>query len=185
MVKVSRAFELALEIVAVVLLVALLAIVVAGVVFRILGNSLGWYDEVASVVLAWLTYFGAALAAQKRAHLGFAELVLKLRPSLRVTLFALSEIIVLAFFAVVALYGWKVLDAVGFDTLASLPWVSQRIVQAIIPIGGVLFLWAQILSMPSALAQVRAGIDPEKLARDEAIHHAHATKTAAAESQET
>ena len=25
------------------------------------GNSLGWYDEVAAVMLAWVTYYGAAL----------------------------------------------------------------------------------------------------------------------------
>ena len=43
-------------------------VVVLGVVFRWDGEALSWYDEVASVQLAWLTYYGASLAALKRAH---------------------------------------------------------------------------------------------------------------------
>ena len=46
-----------------------------GVVFRTLGASLVWYDEVASVLLAWLTFYGSALASVKRAHIGCPELV--------------------------------------------------------------------------------------------------------------
>ena len=38
-------------------------IVVVAVVYRKIGHSLVWYDEGASIVLAWLTYYGAALAA--------------------------------------------------------------------------------------------------------------------------
>jgi TRAP-type C4-dicarboxylate transport system permease small subunit len=181
MAMLRRGFELALEIISAVLLAVLLAIVVAGVVSRTLGNSFGWYDEVASVVLAWFTYFGAALAAQKRAHLGSPELVLKLPPALRLALFALAEAVVLAFFGVVTVYGWRVLDAVAFDTLTSLPWVPQAVVQAIIPIGGALFLCAELLSLPSALAEVRAGVNPEERAREEAIEHAQASRPAAVE----
>ena len=46
-----------------VLMTVLATIVVLGVVFRKTGAALVWYDEVASILLAWLTYYGAALAA--------------------------------------------------------------------------------------------------------------------------
>src|SRR5579864_9757212 len=49
--------------------------VTLGVVFRAIGQSLIWYDEIASVLLAWLTFYGAALASVKRAHIGCPELV--------------------------------------------------------------------------------------------------------------
>ena len=45
------------------LMVSLALVVIVGVVFRKSGASLVWYDEVASILLAWLTYYGAALAA--------------------------------------------------------------------------------------------------------------------------
>ena len=72
----SRAATAALlEWVVIALMVALAVEVTLGVVFRALGRSLVWYDEVASVLLAWLTFYGAALASVKRAHIGCPELV--------------------------------------------------------------------------------------------------------------
>ena len=56
-------------------MVALAVIVVVGVGFRKAGASLVWYDEVASIMLAWLTYYGAALAALSRSHIGMPTLV--------------------------------------------------------------------------------------------------------------
>ena len=56
-------YALALEWVVMFLMVALALEVVAGVVFRAVGHSLVWYDEVASVLLAWLTFYGSALAS--------------------------------------------------------------------------------------------------------------------------
>ena len=58
-----------LEWVVIVLMVALAVEVTAGVVFRYVGRSLVWYDEVASVLLAWLTFYGVgARVGQARAH---------------------------------------------------------------------------------------------------------------------
>ena len=45
------------------LMIVLTGIVVVAVVYRKLGASLSWYDEIASILLAWITYYGAALAA--------------------------------------------------------------------------------------------------------------------------
>ena len=50
-------------------MIALAVEVTVGVVFRYSGHSLVWYDEVASMLLAWLTFYGSALAvAEARAH---------------------------------------------------------------------------------------------------------------------
>ena len=62
-------------------MVALAVEVTMGVAFRYTGNALVWYDEVASILLAWVTYYGAALAALKRAHIGVPELVHMLPPA--------------------------------------------------------------------------------------------------------
>ena len=88
---------------------ALAIVVVLGVGFRKFGAALVWYDEVASVLLAWLTYYGAALAALKRAHIGFPNLVQGLRDTWRVPIVVVGEAIVIAFFLVAAWGGWRVL----------------------------------------------------------------------------
>ena len=56
--------------------------VLLGVACRKLEIPLVWYDEGASIMLAWLTYYGAALAALKRAHIGFPGLVNAMPPQL-------------------------------------------------------------------------------------------------------
>ena len=61
-----------------VLLASLAVVVVVGVGFRKAGAALVWYDEVASILLAWLTYYGAALAALRRAHIGVPTLAKRL-----------------------------------------------------------------------------------------------------------
>jgi TRAP-type C4-dicarboxylate transport system permease small subunit len=72
-----------LEYLVLALMAALALVVVVGVVFRLMGASLVWYDEVASILLVWLTYYGASLAALERSHIGFPNLVRTLNPSIR------------------------------------------------------------------------------------------------------
>ena len=64
-----------LEAIVMLLMISLAVVVVLAVIYRKAGTSLVWYDEVVSIMLAWLTYYAAALAALKRAHLGFSGLI--------------------------------------------------------------------------------------------------------------
>jgi TRAP-type C4-dicarboxylate transport system permease small subunit len=122
-------------------------VVILGVSFRYLGNSLVWYDELASILLAWLTYFGAALAALHRGHIGFAGLMKALPPALRLTLYVLGEILVIGFFAVTFWYGYVVLGVMDDEYLISMPFVPTVLVQGIIPLGAALFIIAELLSI--------------------------------------
>ena len=79
--RVRSAYGTFLETIVIVLMVALAVEVTIGVVFRYVGYALVWYDEVATILLAWVTYYGSALAALKRAHLGVPELVRMLPPA--------------------------------------------------------------------------------------------------------
>ena len=79
------AFDRALPTAFVIFLLGSLAVLVlVGVALRKLGIPFVWYDEGASIMLAWLTYYGAALAALKRAHIGFPGLVNAMPPRWRV-----------------------------------------------------------------------------------------------------
>ena len=131
---------------------ALAGVVVVGVVFRKAGSSLIWYDEVASILLAWLTYYGAALAALHRAHIGMPTLVERLPDRVRTSVVLVGEACTLAFFGVLAWAGLRVLAVLGGTTLVSLPSVPMSVAQSVIPIGAVLFIIAQILTVPDALA---------------------------------
>lgn len=146
--RVSRVLERLLEIVVVVLMVALTLVVIVAVIYRKAGASLSWYDEIASIMLAWLTYYGACLAALKRAHIGFDGLVRALPYGPRLVVVAFGEAVVIAFFAVLSWTGWEVLRVLEGDTLVSLPEVSVQLTQSVIPIGGMLFIICQLASIP-------------------------------------
>src|SRR5687767_12457021 len=103
---VRRGYEKFLEAIIIVLMVALAIEVTTGVIFRYVGYSLVWYDEVATILLAWVTYYGAALAALKRAHLGVPELVRLLPPAPRVAVAIFAETCVFAFFLLLAWVGY-------------------------------------------------------------------------------
>jgi TRAP-type C4-dicarboxylate transport system permease small subunit len=140
---------------------ALAVVVVGGVVFRKAGASLVWYDEVASILLAWLTYYGAAYAALYRSHIGMPTLVARLQGGVRATVILVAEACTLAFFAVLAWSGGRVLTVLGGNTLASLPWMPMSVAQSVIPIGAVLFIVAQLLSLPDVLRGTREGPDDD------------------------
>ncbi len=142
---------------------ALAVIVLLGVGFRKFGAALVWYDEVAAILLAWLTYYGAALAALRRAHIGVPTVFRTLSGVPRLIMFWTAEALVIGFFLIVAWAGWQVLLVIGGDSLISLPWVPARLAQSVIPIGALLFIAAEVASIPEALREEDTG-DSERAA---------------------
>jgi TRAP-type C4-dicarboxylate transport system permease small subunit len=137
-----------------VLLVVLAVEVLAGIAFRAAGHPLAWYDEVASVLLAWVTYYGSALAALKRAHIGFPGLANALPRGGRTVALIVREIAVIGFFVLLAIFGVHVLQLLGGETLVTVD-VPVRVTQSVIPIGAVLFIIAELLNLPGQIAWAR------------------------------
>ena len=147
------AFKKVMEYIVIALMILMSLLVIVAVVYRKMGMSLSWYDEVASVMLAWLTYYASALAALTRGHIGFNGLLNALKPSLRVPVLLLGEALVIGFFILLAWVGWQVLIILEGDSLISLTWVPTRLTQSVIPIGAVLFVIGQLLSFPDMWRQ--------------------------------
>lgn len=140
------------------LMVVLTAVVVVAVIFRKFDASLSWYDEVASILLSWVTYYGAALAALNRKHIGFDTLLLAIPMPLRMWVAAISEILVIGFFVLLAWAGWEVLKVLEGDSLVSLTWVPVQFTQSVIPIGACLFVICELISLPAYWRAVADGI---------------------------
>jgi len=153
--KLRSAFERLLEAVVIVLMVALSAEVTLGIVYRTLGQSLVWYDEVAAILLAWLTFYGSALAALKRAHIGFPGFVNSLEPVWRLPAVLFAELCVIGFFLLLGWMGYSILEVLATDNLVSLPSIPVSWTQSVIPIGAALFVIAELLILPETLAAAR------------------------------
>jgi len=153
--RLRLAFERFLEVVVIILMVALSAEVTIGIVYRTVGASLVWYDEIAVVLLAWLTFYGSALAALKRAHIGFPGLVRSFPPLWRVCAVIFAELCVFAFFILLGWVGYSILEVLQTDHLVSLPTISVAWTQSVIPISAALCIVAEALSLPAVLAAAR------------------------------
>ena len=145
--KFKQSYDACLQYIMFVMMIALAVTVVVGVVYRWSGNALVWYDEVASVQLAWLTYYGSAYAALKGAHIGVPSIIKSFPIPIRKVFFVLSKIVIYSFFALMTYYGLIVMKLIHGETLTTLEWVPQSLVQSVIPIGSFLFMLSETLRL--------------------------------------
>jgi C4-dicarboxylate transporter, DctQ subunit len=167
--RMNRALSKVLEWMTIGLMILLTVVVTAAVLARLMGQSFSWYDEVAAIMLAWITYYGSALAALHRRHIGFDTVLLNMPRSLRIPTVLLGEAIVLVFFFLMARAGLQVLDVLAGDTLISLTWVPIQFTQSVIPIGAILFMICQLLSLPAYLRLTSEGISLEHAEIEEEV----------------
>lgn len=132
------------------LLVAMTALVVVGVFFRYaLGAALSFYDEFASYLLVWVTFYGAVIASHRGKHIGFETLVELLPPGARHVVEIIAELFVFGFQLVLFYYGWMLVQSMEFDTAISLPFISMAWVYSVLPITGGLMLLISAISIVS------------------------------------
>ncbi|MGJ8569615.1 MAG: TRAP transporter small permease [Hoeflea sp.] len=158
-----------LEWITITLMVLLTVVVTIAVLARLAGQSFSWYDEVAAIMLAWITYYGSALAALHRRHIGFDTVLLKLPHRFRLAALLAGETVVLLFFILMARAGFQVLEVLQGDNLISLTWVPVQFTQSVIPIGALLFILCQILSLPNYWRLTMAGISLEHAEIEEEV----------------
>ena len=127
---------------AMLLLVLMVVLVCLGVFFRyVLSSSLAWYDEFASYLLVWLTFYGAVVASYHGRHIAFEMVVDRFMRKTRRIVEAVAELFVLGFQVVLFYYGWLLTQKMGDETAVSLVWVKMGWVYSVLPItGGVMLL---------------------------------------------
>lgn len=78
--QIKKTFNNALDISLIVILAVMSILVAVNVFFRfVLNASIYWGDEVALVLMVWLTFLGAAVATREKEHYEFKYLALKLK----------------------------------------------------------------------------------------------------------
>lgn len=179
---IKHRYQKFLEIIVVINIVFLAMVVIIGFTSRILGSPFSWYDEVASVSLAWLTYYGAALAASKGAHIACPSIINMFPPKIRLPVVLIAEVITISFFVVLGYTGWQVVSILEGSTLISLPGISLQVTQSVIPIASALFIIAELLTLPEIIAKAKStgfidhelqeyNINPEDLKADVVAGH--------------
>ncbi|MEM9249682.1 MAG: TRAP transporter small permease subunit [Pseudomonadota bacterium] len=167
--RLAAILDFILETFTVLLMVLLTLIVIVAVLARLAGESFSWYDEVAAIMLSWITYYGSALAALRRRHIGFDSVLLSIPVRFRMAAVLFGEAVVLTFFVLMAYTGFQVLAVLQGSYLVSLTWVPIQFTQSVIPIGAILFILCQLLSLPTYWQKTRAGISLEHAEIEEEV----------------
>ncbi|MEL7205705.1 MAG: TRAP transporter small permease subunit [Pseudomonadota bacterium] len=169
LVSLQKFFEVVLEYFVVFLMIILTVVVIVAVLYRLMGSSLAWYDEVAAILLAWITYYGSALAVLRRRHIGFDSVLLSFPKQLRMIAVAVAELITAGFFILLAWAGFTVMAILGGMSLVSLTWVPISFTQSVIPIGACLFVLCQLLSLPEYWRKTARGVSLEHAEIEEEV----------------
>jgi TRAP-type C4-dicarboxylate transport system permease small subunit len=136
------------------LLAAMVLLVALGVLFRYaFGSALVWYDEFASYLLVWLTFYGAAVASYRRRHIGLEVVVERLGPRSRLAAELLAQASILGFQIVLCYHGWVLTEKIGDETAVSLVWVKMSWVYSVLPISGALMLLVSVAELVRLLAR--------------------------------
>lgn len=127
---------------AMLLLILMVVLVCLGVFFRyVLSASLAWYDEFASYLLVWLTFYGAVAASYHNRHIQFGTVVERFTADTRRKITIVAELFILGFNIVLLYYGWLLMQKMGDETAVSLAWVKMGWIYSALPItGGIMSL---------------------------------------------
>ncbi|MBM4164700.1 MAG: TRAP transporter small permease [Lentisphaerae bacterium] len=127
----------------VIVMVAVLTLTVLWGVFSrfVLGKQAAYTDELARVLLVWISMIGAALAFGENAHLGVDYFVNKLHPEARKTLSMIVQLVIMVLAILVFIVGgWGLAMGQLGQQLPTMPWMSRGMVYVAIPISGVFML---------------------------------------------
>lgn len=140
--RILSRFITVLEWWAMLLLVLMVVLVCLGVFFRyLLSASLAWYDEFASYLLVWLTFYGAVAASYHNRHIQFGTVVERFTANTRRKIATVAELFILGFNVVLFYYGWLLMQKMGDETAVSLAWIRMGWVYSVLPItGGIMSL---------------------------------------------
>ena len=64
----------------------------------------------------------------------------------------ITQLLVIAFFALLGWVGLSIMPALVGDSLVSLPWVSMNFVQSVIPVSAVLILVGEVMHLVDLVA---------------------------------
>jgi len=134
-------FVRVLELVVIVMVMLITLDVLWGIVTRTFGTQAAYTDELARVLLVWISMLGGALAFARKAHLGVDFFVGKMDPGVRKALAVVVQCVTVSLAAVVFIAGGTVLARAQWgQVLPTMPWMSKGSVYAAIPIAGVFIL---------------------------------------------
>jgi len=147
-------------------LVAILTLVVLWGVFTrymtkllpFIGGQAEYTEELARLLLIWVSTFGAALAFERKAHLGVDFFVGKLHPEAGRMVAVIVQVIVIALALIVfVIGGWALASGQMTQKLTTMSFMTRGMVYMALPLSGLLII---LFSVENLLDVIKAPAEP-------------------------
>lgn len=151
--KSKRRF-LSVEVLAIILLVGMLILVGLQVVSRYIFNKpITWTEEMARLLLVWITFVGAYIALKRNQHVYFFYLLNKLPEGLKRAVSITIDIIVCVFFIGTIWAGFRLVNQTHSVRSVTLEFVRWSYVYAAVPIGFLMMLYGYIMRLKNHVSE--------------------------------
>ncbi len=130
--KINRASEALLF----VLMISMVFLTVLQILCRVFFQALIWSEELIRFLLVASSLVGAAVAFYRGSHISITFLIDRLPGRIRLWLQLSVRLLSLAFFAVVAWFGWALMGTEAFQTTPAMG-LSMKWIYAMYPVFGV------------------------------------------------
>lgn len=136
----DRIMEAGLKWTLVLLMSAITLSVFWGVFTRfILQNAATWTGEFSGFSLVWITFLGSAYAVYHKSHIRFESLFDMLPKSIGLVIQTIFNLAMLAFFAIIVIYGFNLsMGAMTAETV-SLP-ITKGVAYLVLPVGSLIMM---------------------------------------------
>lgn len=122
------------------LLVVMVGLILTQIIARVvIGNSFSWTEELARILMIWITFLGASFAFKYGAHMGIDYFVNKFPEGLRKLNNVLVACVCMLFFAFIFYQGIKLMEFGMLQRTAALK-IPMGYVYLIFPISSVLII---------------------------------------------
>ncbi len=157
---------------AVIVTVAILVLDVLWGVFTryLLDSPSRWTEEVATFLLVWVSFLGAAVTFDRQEHLGVDYFVKKLDPAAQLILKIVVQLVVLAFVGTAVVYGGYVLvsETLQSGQLTPAPEIRMGYVYLAVPVSGLIIIL-------SCLERIVESLSGQELAAEDSTNTGEAT----------
>lgn len=135
----------------------MIALVITNVVFHIAGRDIAWTVELCEFLMVWATFLGGASTARRGQHMSITEFLDKLSTGKRRLADGAIQLFSAVVLAVLAWFGWGIVDSSWGNTLTTLGW-PMALQYLPLPIGSVF----TFVFVAYDLTQIFDGKSPEE-----------------------
>jgi TRAP-type C4-dicarboxylate transport system permease small subunit len=128
----------------------MVALVFVNVILHLFGKDLAWVIEFCELLMVWVTFFGAAAATRRGAHMAVTELVDLAPGAAQRWIDAAIQATVVAVLGLLALYGWRIVQSSWGNVLTVLDWPMAWQYMAL-PVGAALTMVFVLADLRRAL----------------------------------